>query len=92
MGRDEQMKESILREIQKRGMRITKQRSMILDVILEKKWTDCKEIYYEAVRRDPNVGLSTVYRTIRALEGIGFLKRGRQYAFNEALLTKFPNK
>ena len=40
MGRDEQMKESILREFQKRGMRITKQRSMILDVILEKKWTD----------------------------------------------------
>ena len=36
MGRDEQMKESILREFQKRGMRITKQRSMILDVILEK--------------------------------------------------------
>ena len=85
-------KEQIIAELQKRGKRITEQRKVLLDVILEGNWTCCKEIYYEAVRREPNVGLSTVYRTIRALEGIGFLKRGRQYAFNEALLTKFPNK
>ena len=75
MGRDEQMKESILREFQKRGMRITKQRSMILDVILEKKWTDCKEIYYEAVKRDPTIGMATVYRMMATLEEIGVLER-----------------
>ena len=81
MGRDEQMKESILREFQKRGMRITKQRSMILDVILEKKWTDCKEIYYEAVKRDPSIGMATVYRMLSTLEEIGVLTRTYRYSF-----------
>ena len=89
MGQKEQMKEQIIVEFQRRGMRMTKQRSMILDVILEKQWTDCKEIYYEVIKRDPDVGLSTVYRTIRALEGIGILKRGRQYAFDENLIDNF---
>ena len=89
MGQKEQMKEQIIGESQRRGMRMTKQRSMILDVILEKQWTDCKEIYYEVIKRDPDVGLSTVYRTIRALEGIGILKRGRQYAFDENLIDNF---
>ena len=89
MGQKEQMKEQIIGEFQRRGMRMTKQRSMILDVILEKQWTDCKEIYYEVIKRDPDVGLSTVYRTIRALEGIGILRRGRQYAFDENLIDNF---
>ena len=89
MGQKEQMKEQIIGEFQRRGMRMTKQRSMILDVILEKQWTDCKEIYYEVIKRDPHVGLSTVYRTIRALKGIGILKRGRQYAFDENLIDNF---
>ena len=89
MGQKEQMKEQIIGEFQRRGMRMTKQRSMILDVILEKQWTDCKEMYYEVIKRDPDVGLSTVYRTIRALEGIGILKRGRQYAFDENLIDNF---
>ena len=34
MGQKEQMKEQIIGEFQRRGMRMTKQRSMILDVIL----------------------------------------------------------
>ena len=75
MGQKEQMKEQIIGEFQRRGMRMTKQRSMILDVILEKQWTDCKEIYYEVIKRDP--------------DGIGILKRGRQYAFDENLIDNF---
>ena len=64
-------KKDIVNEFQRLGKRITKQRMVILDVILEQNWTDCKEVYYEAVRRDSTVGLSTVYRTIRMLEEIG---------------------
>lgn len=74
-------KKDIVNEFQRLGKRITKQRMVILDVILEQNWTDCKEVYYEAVQRDSTVGLSTVYRTIRMLEEMGVLKRVYQYVF-----------
>ena len=74
-------KKDIVSEFQRLGKRITKQRMVILDVILEQNWTDCKEVYYEAVQRDSTVGLSTVYRTIRMLEEMGVLKRVYQYVF-----------
>ena len=76
-------KKDIVNEFQRLGKRITKQRMVILDVILEQNWTDCKEVYYEAVRRDSTVGLSTVYRTIRMLEEIGVLKRVYQYVLTD---------
>ena len=50
-------KKDIVNEFQRLGKRITKQRMVILDVILEQNWTDCKEVYYEAVQRDSTVGL-----------------------------------
>ena len=68
-------KKDIVNEFQRLGKRITKQRMVILDVILEQNWTDCKE--------DSTVGLSTVYRTIRMLEEMGVLKRVYQYVFTD---------
>ena len=76
-------KKDIVNEFQRLGKRITKQRMVILDVILEQNWTDCKEVYSEAVQRDSTVGLSTVYRTIRMLEEMGVLKRVYQYVFTD---------
>ena len=76
-------KKDIVNEFQRLGKRITKQRMVILDVILEQNWTDCKEVYYEAVQSDSTVGLSTVYRTIRMLEEMGVLKRVYQYVFTD---------
>ena len=75
-------KKDIVNEFQRLGKRITKQR-IILYVILEQNWTDCKEVYYEALQRDSTVGLSTVYRTIRMLEEMGVLKRVYQYVFTD---------
>lgn len=72
-------KEQVLEEFQRRGKRITEQRRMLLDVILGGKWTNCKDIYYEARKKDPNLGMATVYRTISALEEIGVLSRTFQY-------------
>ena len=68
-------KKDIVNEFKRLGKRITKQRMVILDVILEQNWTDCKEVYYEAVQRDSTVGLSTVYRTIRMLEEMGAITK-----------------
>lgn len=70
-----QQKEHIVEELQRRGKRITKQRLLMLDVILSEDWGSCKEIYYEVSRRDPAVGKATVYRMVGVLEEIGVLNR-----------------
>lgn len=74
-------KEQVICEFQKRRKRITEQRKMLLDILLEGNWTNCKDIYYEARKRDPKVGMATVYRTISTLEELGILSRTYQYSF-----------
>ena len=54
-------------------------RMVILDVILEQNWTDCKEVYYEAVQRVRLWDFPLSTRTIRMLEEMGVLKRVYQY-------------
>lgn len=78
-------KNELVQEFQKRGKRMTKQRSVIFDVILNKEWISCKEVYYEASKQDPTIGLSTVYRTLRAMEEIGILKKGYRYASHKEM-------
>ena len=75
-------KEQIIAELQKRGKRITEQRKILLDVILEGNWTCCKEIYYQAVRQDPSIGIATVYRMVKTLEDIGAINRKNMYRIN----------
>ena len=77
-------KEQIICELQKRGKRITQQRKILLDVILEEDWNSCKEIYYTAVRRDPSIGLATVYRMVGTMEELGFLSKGYKYSYPRA--------
>ena len=42
--------EQVEKALQQSGKRITQQRKILLDVILNGEWECCKEIYYEAVR------------------------------------------
>ena len=42
-----QQREQIISELKRRGKRMTDQRKIMLDVILEGRWSSCKEIYYE---------------------------------------------
>ena len=62
-------KDMILEKFRNRGMRITKQRRLILDIVFEQDCTSCKEIYYQASKRDKNIGIATVYRMVNALTG-----------------------
>ena len=41
-------KEAIIQKLKERGCRITKQRLMLLDIIMEEDYSCCKEIYYRA--------------------------------------------
>ena len=72
-------KEKILECLKERGLRITRQRSAILDVVLESECTCCKEICFKAAKRQENVGIATVYRMINTLEEIGAISRRNLY-------------
>lgn len=69
----------ILQELKQKGCRITSQREVLLDVILRDECCSCKEIYYQAVREDPDIGMATVYRMVKTLEEAGFIHRKNMY-------------
>ena len=69
----------ILRELKKNGCRITSQRKVLIDVILRDECCSCKEIYYQAIKDDPTIGMATVYRMVKTLEEAGLIKRKNMY-------------
>ena len=72
-------KEQVVGELKRRGKRMTKQRLLLLDIILNGDHRCGKEIYYDAIKTDPGMGLATVYRMLAVLEEIGVLDRSYQY-------------
>lgn len=77
--RSNMQRSAIMDRLRQEGCRITRQRKIILDIILKEECTCCKEIYFMASKRDPNIGMATIYRLINLLEEIGALKRKRAY-------------
>ncbi len=58
------------------GVRITRPRRVILGILSDAgDHPDAMEIFRRAVLIDPSVSLSTVYRTMKLLEGIGAIHR-----------------
>lgn len=72
-------KEMVIQKLKEQGCRITKQRMLLLDIILEEKCSCSKEIYYRAVKKDTGIGTATVYRMINVLEEIGAINRKNMY-------------
>lgn len=80
--RTQMQKELVIQRLRERGCRITKQRLMLLDIILGEECSCCKEIYYRAVQRDQKIGTATVYRMVNTLEEIGAINRKNMYKVN----------
>lgn len=78
--RTEMQKDSILKALRDKGCRITKQRQLLLDIILKEDCTCCKEIYYKASKMDKAIGPATVYRMVNTLEDIGAIQRNSFYS------------
>ena len=74
-----EQKELIVEKLKENGCRITKQRLILLDVILSQECGSCKEIYYRASKIDDSIGTATVYRMINTLEEIGAINRKNMY-------------
>ena len=72
-------KSYILQELRKNGCRITNQRQLLIDIILQDECCCCKEIYYQAIKKDPTIGMATVYRMVKTLEETGLIKRKNLY-------------
>lgn len=77
--RTQMQKDRIVDRLKENGCRITKQRMILLDVILSGNCTSCKEIYYKASKLDPKIGTATVYRMVNLLEQIGAISRVNLY-------------
>lgn len=72
---DDMQKDMIIAQLRENGFRITKQRELLIDIILEGNYSCCKEVYVLAHKKDPGIGSATIYRTVAALEQIGALER-----------------
>ena len=72
-------RELVIKRLRDRGLRITKQRLALLDIILNEDCSSCKEIYYKAAAADNRIGAATVYRMINTLEEIGAINRKNMY-------------
>ena len=76
-------KEQIIEKLKENGCRITKQRLMLIDIILENDCSCCKEIYYQVREKDQAVGIATVYRMIKTLEEAGVIDRRNMYRIGD---------
>ena len=64
------------------GLRITNQRTLILDIIRQGRGhLDADEVYRRARKRQPRLSLSTVYRTLQTLKKLGLVE---EVHFDEA--------
>lgn len=70
--------EVFVKHIQKKGLKRTAQRDLILDVFLRTEGHMSGEDLYRLVQaRDPSVGQTTVYRTLRLLTEAGLAREVR---------------
>lgn len=71
-------KQIFLDHIQKRGLRRTSQRDLILEVFLEtEEHLSSEDLYWLVQKRDSNVGQTTVYRTLKLLTDAGLAREVR---------------
>jgi Fur family transcriptional regulator, ferric uptake regulator len=70
--------EVFLKHIQKKGLKRTSQRDLILDIFLRTEAHLSSEDLYRLVRqKDPNIGQTTVYRTLKLLAEAGLAREVR---------------
>lgn len=68
-------KKQVVNILKENGCRITKQRLLLIDVILKGEYSCCKQVYYDAVKLDPTIGMATVYRMINTLRQYGVINQ-----------------
>lgn len=67
--------ENIIARLKEKGLRMTDPRKLIINIVANEEFSCCKEVYFLAHKKDPNIGIATVYRMINILEDIGAISR-----------------
>ena len=90
--RTQMQKDMIIERLREQGCRITRQRQLILDIILAEECSCCKEIYYKVQEKDKNIGPATIYRMVNMLERIGAISRKNMYRISGCEACCLPGK
>lgn len=85
-------KELIIEELRNSGCRVTRQRMILLDIILNSECVSCKDIHCQALHKDRTIGIATVYRMINKLEEIGAINRTNQYKISNEKYDETHNE
>ncbi len=67
--------EEIMLRLKEKGLRMTEPRKLILNIVANEEFSCCKEVYVLAHKKNPNIGVATVYRMLNILEEIGAVKK-----------------
>jgi len=71
-------KEVLLKHLQKKGLKRTAQRDLILDIFLRtEEHLSSEDLYRLVQKEDPTVGQTTVYRTLKLLSEAGLAREVR---------------
>lgn len=72
-------REKVVARLRKEGFRITKQRILIIDTLLEHRFECKKAVCYYVQQIDSSIGMATVYRFLQVLEQMEVLKPENSY-------------
>ncbi len=67
--------EDLEKKLKENGCRMTRQRKVIIEAILENDSSSCKDIYMQVMKKDKTIGMATVYRMIKQMEDLGLVRR-----------------
>lgn len=69
-------KESVIKQLKEKGLKVTPQRLAIIDVLIEKKdfHPGARLVYEEAKKKKKSLSLSTTYATLNELSRHGIIK------------------
>lgn len=71
-------KEVLLKHLQKKGLKRTAQRDLILDIFLRtEEHLSSEDLYRLVQKEDPTIGQTTVYRTLKLLSEAGLAREVR---------------
>jgi Fur family ferric uptake transcriptional regulator len=77
--KDEDIKKDlsyILNSLKEKGIKLTSQRKIILDIFLKLGGhVSVEEIFHEIRKRKKNIGLATIYRTFSLLKNVGLVSQ-----------------
>jgi Fur family peroxide stress response transcriptional regulator len=78
-----EIKTKLLAGLKEKGLKLTKQRKLIVDILAsDRTHPDAQAIYDQARKKMPSLGLSTVYYTLNELKQLKLLREIEFYEMN----------